>query len=227
MGEYMIRSGYESRPEPLYFVDLDPNTDIVYQPDVYTHASELASALGAWRLIDVGCGKAGKLVALEEHFETFGIDHGENIAWCREHHSTGVWIEHDLEQPDPIPVDARDSIVVCADVIEHLRQPQHLAAGLLRLLEDGALAVLISTPEREGTYGPWHQGPPPNVAHAREWTIRELTTFLRRIGFRHGTAGLTRNNTAENQSSTILCVYTNNEDMLPLIEDTLIESVAR
>ena len=134
------------------------------------------------------------------------------------------WVEHDLDSAAPLTVDVAGSVVICADVIEHVTDPSVLAAKLSMMLEAGALAVLISTPEREVAHGLWALGPPPNPSHVREWTIRELAAFLRRSGFGHGSIGLTRNNTGENLAATILAVYVPDEEHLRIAEDVLIDA---
>jgi SAM-dependent methyltransferase len=223
--EATIRAGYTHRPDPGYFADTEQTLgQTVWQPDVYAHVAEVAAALGATQLIDFGCGTGGKLARLAKRFEIVGIDYGPNIEWCRQSYHFGTWIEHDFDAPDVVGVDAARGIVICADVIEHVRHPDVLAAKLRAALDQGALAVLISTPEREVTWGLWHDGPPPNVAHVREWTVRELTAFLRRQGFHHGSAGLTRNNTVENVASTILCAYVADPTNLARLEDALIDA---
>jgi len=220
-----IRAGYRHRPKPEYFADTETTlAQIVYQPEVYAHAAEVAAALGATHLIDFGCGTGGKLGQFANRFEIVGIDYGPNIEWCRQSYDFGTWIEHDLDAPDAVGVDAARGIVICSDVIEHVEHPDVLAAKLRAALNQGALAVLISTPEREVTHGLWHNGPPPNVNHVREWTIRELVAFLRRQGFHHGSAGLTRNNSVENVASTVLCAYVADPVNLPRLEDALIDA---
>jgi hypothetical protein len=223
--EATIRAGYTHRRDPEHFADTEATLGrIVYQPEVYAHAATIAAALGATQLIDFGCGTAGKLVRFAKRFEIIGIDYGPNIEWCRQSYDFGTWIEHDFDAPAAVAVDFARSIVICSDVIEHVRHPDVLAGKLRAALDQGALAVLISSPEREVTHGLWHDGPPPNVAHVREWTIRELATFLRRRGFDHGSAGLTRNNTVDNVASTILCAYVADPTNLAGLEDSLIDA---
>jgi len=224
-GDDLIRADYAHRPEPAYFADHRPDAhQVVWQPDVYTSAGLIAGALGGMTIVDYGCGTAGKLVALADRFQIVGIDYGSNIEWCRRTHDVGRWVEHDFDGDEPVGVDVRGAVVVCADVIEHTTRPALLVAKLSQALNDGALAVLISTPERESTYGLWHAGPPPNEAHVREWTVRELSAFLRRAGLQHGSVGLTRSNTLDNQPNTILCVYVADRDRLEIVEDVLIDA---
>lgn len=223
----MIRDGYNARPEPLYFEDFDGSSGVLAQPGVYEHAGEVARAFDAQRLVDFGCGKAIKLVSYRDEFEIIGLDYGVNLEWCGTNHPGCTWLEHDFEVPGPVDVEAEGSVIICADVIEHLAQPQHLVDKLKNMLDRGAVAVLISTPEREATYGPYHDGPPPNPHHTREWSIREFSAYMRHGGFKYGTVGLTRNNTDQNLSNTLLCAYVADPDDLDLLERVMIDSGAR
>lgn len=203
---YYIKVGYKSRRRPRYFVDDVPG--VTWQPDVYEEAARLAVQRSASSIIDVGCGTAGKLVALHPSFEIVGIDYGVNLATCRSRYSFGAWLEHDLESDLPLPLADRQldrGVVVAADVVEHLRRPAILLGKLATCIERGA-AVVISTPERNLEHGPEHAGPPPNPAHAREWTIGEFAAFLESENLSRGTIGLTRSNDQEVAEKTILAI---------------------
>lgn len=207
---YCIRPGYSHRPFPEYFVDIDADTGIICQPDVYRNAALVAHDLGATTVIDIGCGNGFKLDELSNRFAIVGVDlMGPNLDTCRERYPHGTWIEHDLDSDEPLPLDEdllAQSVIINADVIEHLVRPERLVHKLRDALDRGALAIFLSTPERELTWGPAHNGPPPNPCHTREWTIHELGAFLEREGLEHGDLGLTRNNNFHNQLNTILAV---------------------
>lgn len=204
---YFIRHGYTSRRVP----DYSPQTlaeGEVWQPDVYPEVARLAGLLSCGSVVDVGCGSGRKLAALHPRFDIVGIDFGPNLEQCRAHFPYGSWIDHDLETDGPLPVDAerlRDSVVVCADTIEHLVRPERLLAALRGAL-DLAPCVVVSTPERELTWGVRHLGPPPNTAHVREWALVELAALLRAEGFAHGVLGLTRSRDRFPQRNTILAL---------------------
>jgi SAM-dependent methyltransferase len=171
---YFIKDGYREQANPEYFEDI--YDDVCYQPHVYPKAAELARRLGCGRIIDIGCGHAEKLVALHSEFEIMGLDYGSNVEYCRRY-GVGTWIEWDIER-DPLPsLPAEGSVIVCADVIEHLIDPRTLLGHLKTLLQDAA-AGLMSTPERDLTHGPDHFGPPPNACHVREWNLEELGALL-------------------------------------------------
>ena len=209
---YSIRPDYVARDRPDYYHDLEAGPDdddgVVWQPDVYTHARDVARVLGARRVVDVGCGSGKKLVALaREGFDVVGVDYGANIAACRQAHSVGRWVEFDLSDREgwiPLaPEDWAGAVVVSSDVIEHLAEPEHLVRQLARGLAHAA-ALVVSTPDRVRTYGPDHLGPPPNPAHVREWESAEFAAFLRSQGFEHVDVELTRSSTASWDLMTIL-----------------------
>lgn len=204
---YGIRPGYQARAVPEYFVDeVDP--DIVFQPDVYLAAASVARALGARTIIDVGCGAAQKLVTLHPEFAIIGIDYGANLDGCRARYPWGDWRHHDLEEEVPLPLsdgELEGAVLVSSDVIEHLVRPE-LLVRKLRLALGAARGLLISTPERERTFGPGQMGPPPNRAHVREWTQSELAAFLESEGLEHGDMLLTRSHDRDETLATSLAI---------------------
>lgn len=71
-----------------------------------------------------------------------------------------------------------DSVVVCAGVLERLRDPRPVLE-LLRHWSASAPVTLISTTERDQTRGWADFGPPAHPGHVREWTLSELARLLR------------------------------------------------
>ena len=188
---YSIRSGYAAREIPEYFDD--DLGDVIWQPDVYEDAGRIAGRLGAGRIVDVGAGDGTKLAELHPAFEIIGVDYGANVERSSARFPFGSWRHHDLDTDAPLPISDDElggAVVVCSDVIEHLRTPELLLAKLLGTL-DRASAVLISTPERELWHGVRSDGPPRNRHHVREWSIREFGHILGMAGFEHVSMGLT------------------------------------
>lgn len=212
--------GYIRRARPDYFDDLDRG--VVWQPDVYRFARDLAREIGARRVIDVGCGRARKLAALHPEFEIIGIDYGANLEYCRSVYPWGQWIDADLEAAAPLPLSAAaaaTAVVVAADVIEHLRHPERLVDALGGLLAH-ASCVVLSTPERVLTHGPDQIGPPPNPAHVQEWSLAELRAFVESRGLIVVYAGITASDSASWQDATSLLVITR-ADGDPALRPTL------
>lgn len=209
VSRYFTKAGYRSRERPEYFADVLRETEgVVHQPHVYPFAAHLAARYGCTHVIDLGCGRAQKLAPLHPEFQPVGVDIGANVEWCRETYRFGEWIEWDFERPGALPIApelARRSVVVCADVIEHLVDPTHLLSNLRLLLEEAPVA-LLSTPERDLVRGSMHTGPPDNVHHAREWNLDELQALLEWARLRPSFVGLTSSRNDTLAKTTTLAV---------------------
>lgn len=204
-GPYFLKHGYVEREDPEY--DFEERWgQTIWQPDVYPRAVEIARRTAATRIVDVGCGNANKLEAVMGEFQTVGLDIGSNLDVCRARHPEAEWLEHDLDTEGPLPATADGAVVVCADVIEHVRFPERLLGKIRTALDNGAHAALVSTPERDLTWGLRHSGPPPNRAHVREWAWQEFSSLLSAHGFHNGTLELTRSRDRPPHRNTILAV---------------------
>ncbi len=209
---YGIRSGYIAREEPRYFEDSIPDEPgVVHQPQIYDFAGYLAERYGCTTIIDIGSGRATKLAPLADRFQIVGIDFGANLDYCRRQYDFGQWLEWDLESPEPIPIDEttlESALVVCSDVIEHLKNPGPLLANLAHWL-GRAPALLLSTPERDRVRGIEDPGPPANPHHVREWNLAEFRWMLERAGLHIDHLGLTENNDRDRAKKTICAVVGN------------------
>jgi Glycosyl transferase family 2 len=207
--DYRIKPGYTSREAPEYFVDLaEERTGVLYQPDVYARAVEVATRVGATWIIDLGAGNGDKLAAIPPSFEILGLDYGPNVELARRRHPDGIWREHNFDRPGELPLtpdQLRRSIVVCANVIEQLIHPEHLLGNLREILRS-ARAIVISTPERDLTHGPDHVGPPTDRTRVREWNVEEFATLLEAFGFENGELELTRSDNVRGARDTIVAI---------------------
>lgn len=176
---YCLPRDYRARKSPSYFIDGQSET--TWQPDVYSHAGAVARRFGARRIVDVGCGAGDKLAALHPEFEIVGLDYGPNLDLARARYSFGDWIQHDLSKPRPLPVELTGTVLVAADVVEHLLRPEYLLRAIREALFVSHAAIL-STPDRKLWRGDKDLGPPLNPAHVREWTADEFAAFLAKEG---------------------------------------------
>lgn len=210
---FCIKNDYTPRGMSKYFDDsLVEAEGIVHQPDVYQFAAFLGRRFGCSHVIDLGCGKARKLVGLYPEFHIIGIDYGGNIRHCQEQYPYGTWIEFNLEQDINISLDRniiQNAVIICADVIEHLNNPLNLLKAIKVLLNDSPVAIL-TTPERDLVHGADHLGPPPNPSHVREWSLPELERFLKANGLNICFSGLTVNNNRDLEKKTAITVLGNN-----------------
>jgi len=211
--KFFIDKKYQERFEPKYFDDvLFEEKNIVYQPDIYPLAAYLGEKFGCDYIIDVGCGTANKLVQLHPNFKIIGIDFGDNIKRCMEKYDFGTWLNHDLESIKPIEIQRdvlTNSIIICADVIEHLSDPTYLLNNLKMFL-DYSSACLISTPGRDLDPTKPQLGPPRNPHHVREWAVKEFANLLKSYNFNTAFLGHMTNNDQDLQKNTILAIIEQN-----------------
>jgi len=127
------------------------------KPSAYSSHSLLLTSLpadGAGRcVLDVGCagGYLGELLAARGYRVT-GIDsagaHSEGFPESVE------FVEADLDRGLP-PLGVRPDFVVCADVLEHLREPAGMLRDLRRVLATGGRLV-ASLPNSGHAYFRWN-----------------------------------------------------------------------
>lgn len=209
MDDYFLKPGYISRSKPEYFVDnTSEHEGLIWQPEAYLLAAHLARTYGCDTVLDLGCGRGLKLAGLHPEFQLKGVDYGANLAHCAETYPFGTWLEADFEHDVTLPLAPEalaHTVIVCADVIEHLIDPQPLLRLLARLLEHAPAAVL-TTPERDRVRGETHMGPPDNPHHVREWNGLELGNLLEAHGLKVAHLGVTLDNARSQQQSTQLAV---------------------
>jgi Methyltransferase domain len=213
---FLIR-GYTQRIPVEYFADTD-DSGITWQPDVYPEALSLARKHNVTGIIDLGCGRASKLVALREQnpdLDIVGVDFGPNIDWCRANLPVGRWLDVDLESATTLPlapeIIAR-SVMVCSDVLEHLIDPCPAMRLICWLLDQGAACAVLSTPARDKRAGAEHLGPPFNPSHVREWTQDEFRAFVASFPVTIERFALTRSDDGGGGLTTQLVVVTRRGD---------------
>ena len=91
------------------------------------------------------------------------------------------FIPLDLEQPNPPLRDEKFDIIICADVIEHLMNPDRLL-NIIKKLSTPETLTILSTPERDNVRGR-HCTRPGNQYHVREWNRTEFRHYLDSRGF--------------------------------------------
>lgn len=168
---FSIKAGYHHAVHAEPFDDTRNKDE--WQKEVYELAKEIMVAAGYKHIIDVGCGSAFKLVNQLGAFDTIGIEVEPALQWLRQQYPSRKWLR--FEEADPVAL--QTDLVLCADVIEHIDNPDDL---LDFIGEMNFRKLVISTPERDGVAGRNDYGPPENVAHYREWNAVEFRNYLRR-----------------------------------------------
>lgn len=218
VNRFRIKKGYSHAPK--YSKDI--MLDTTYHPHVYPFAKHLAQMFDCEYVIDFGCGTASKLVTLSPPFKIIGIDIGENIRFCQKSYPTHSWIECNLEEPEHLAFPEellKKAILVCADVIEHLRNPLPLLQKLKNFLDYSPVCIL-TTPERDLVRGANDLGHPANPHHVREWNMSELHNLLSFVGFNIEFMGLTASDTKSLKKNTIIAILGKNADNVSKQQDS-------
>jgi hypothetical protein len=184
-------------------------TELTQKADIYAVADYFLRATGRNTIIDVGCenGSGLRSVKAAGHI---GIDFSSNISWCRAQSGTwGEWYDADLSHEACATFSNladEHAVVVCADLVQRLADPQSLIRLLVACYSRGAI-VITSTPDRIRVRGGDHNGPPPTPSHIREWALSEYVAFLDKCGLPSIYAGYTLNNNIDPQAKAIITIH--------------------
>lgn len=189
---YAIKPGYRANHAPKRY-RCTPADELRYQVDVYRHAGAIARDDTVDSVLDLGCGLPAKLLEYVAPYcrSVVGVDDcAETIASCRNAYPKCEWIAADVEDPSLVLSGVFD-LVIAADVIEHLHDPDRLLRLIARVSHPGT-SVVLSTPERDSRRGAADMGPPANPAHVREWNAAEFRAYLESRNFRVRDARIVR-----------------------------------
>lgn len=122
------------------------------------------------RLVDLGCGTVPLYAAYRPLVSEITC-----VDWAgNKHNARHLDVEHDLNQPLPLPNDAFDTVVL-SDVLEHIRQPEQLLAEVQRILAPGG-KLLLNVP-----FFYWLHEQPYDFYRYSEHALR---AFVERAGLR-------------------------------------------
>jgi Methyltransferase domain len=166
---YFIHDGYGHRAEAIYYDDAN-NTN-QWQMEVYKFAREVLDRGKLRYVCDIGCGSAYKLLKYFEDCNTVGLDVPKTCEWLRAKYFGREWVELDFSNVPALQAD----LVIAADVVEHLLNPDELMDYVSVL---SPKFVVFSTPDRNLLRNGAHNGPPGNPAHIREWSFAEFGAYV-------------------------------------------------
>lgn len=168
---YCIHDGYTPRRNPEIWDSTEYSSE--FQTPVYISARKLCEKLEYKSVIDVGCGTGYKLIKYFSDKFTIGVDVEKTIGYLRKAYPLRCWYYTPLNETLDLPLD----IAICADVVEHMTNPNLLLSFLQRLT---IKHLVISTPERELLAENSYNGPPRNPCHVREWSAEEFKKYISR-----------------------------------------------
>lgn len=138
---YRLHQAHLTR-DGRYLVDHDIHYTLKHS-ETGSHHQVITSIAPGSEVLDLGC-STGLLARplLEKEVRVTGVDAGEGKRLAKE---LAEYHQRDLELPLELPFGRDFDYVVCADVIEHLRNRNQLLRGARRYLKPGGRLV-ISTP---------------------------------------------------------------------------------
>jgi SAM-dependent methyltransferase len=170
--QYGIGPGYRHRKRARYLDDTAQADE--WQREVYMAAADLMRSEGLTTVYDVGCGSGYKLVHYLGEYDTIGFDLEPTVMFLRKAYPDRAWHFVSLDDRSFRPAD----LVVCADVVEHVDNPDTLLDFLYHVT---GRYLVLSTPDRDLIYPKGHRrhgGPPWNIMHLREWSFAELAAYV-------------------------------------------------
>ena len=171
IAKYAIKRGYLHRSKVLPFHD-EANAD-EYQKEVYATAKKLYDEKKLKGILDIGCGSAFKLLANFQQDPKAGVELSTD--WLIKKFPGETWFEFLDSAWKQFPA----QLIICADVIEHVPNPDAFIADLLA--HQHVQYFIFSTPDRNLDTSPWKYGPPNNESHYREWTFEEFEKYMSRF----------------------------------------------
>jgi SAM-dependent methyltransferase len=187
---WCIKPGYRENAAPRSF-DRDPDvrywTDerlaaaSSYQWPVYQLCRNLMLARNARSFLDVGSGPGTKVAKLIAPIcsDLVLIDQPSSREIVARTLPSARFVPADLDALD-LDLERRFDLIVCADVLEHLKRPDACLRFIREHLAAGGRAVL-STPERDHLRGRECMTSP-HPEHVREWNAAEFHAFSERCG---------------------------------------------
>lgn len=166
---YYIHDGYCDRREPGQY-DATSH-DGVWQQEVYQFAREICDREGLTTICDIGCGSGSNLLRYFSDRTTIGLEVLSTYQYLIRRHPGKYWMESDFHVLPSVRID----FVICADVIEHVPNPDNLVSYVKKL---SPRHIVLSTPDRNLLRFGRHNGPPLNLTHVREWNFAEFHAYI-------------------------------------------------
>ena len=172
---------FDRAPDARYWTDERLAVTSSYQWPVYQLCRELLLARKARSFLDVGSGPGTKLAELIAPLcsDLVLVDQPSSRAIVAHELPDARFVDADLDALD-LDLGRVFDLIVCADVLEHLKHPDGCVRFIREHLAAGGRAVL-STPERDHLRGRDCMTSP-HPEHVREWNAAEFHAFSERCG---------------------------------------------
>jgi len=187
---WCVKPGYRENPVPRsfdreqgvrYWTEERLAAASYFQYPVYLLCRDLLRTRGARSLLDVGSGPGTKLAELIAPLcaDLVLVDQPSSREIVARELPSAAFYGADLDALD-LDLGRSFDLIVCADVLEHLKHPDACVRFIRAHLAAGGRAML-STPERDHLRGRDCMTSP-HPEHVREWNTAEFRAFIERCG---------------------------------------------
>lgn len=146
------------------------------------------------RVLDIGCGSGslGKYLSSQLACHVDGITYSPDEARLAQESYRNIWVFNLESEPDQLDViDTKYDYVICADILEHIRNPDQILSKCHALLaEDGDLVISIPNVAYSGVIASLLQGRFPysdegllDRTHVKFFTRSSALELLHRAGW--------------------------------------------
>ncbi|WP_339742009.1 class I SAM-dependent methyltransferase [uncultured Rubinisphaera sp.] len=177
---YIINSDactYEEDDSHEYWTAQRQSLASEYQYDVYVECAKWLLNHPSKSILEIGCGPAVKTAEFLVPFskQIVLIDQPSIREIATKNVPESEFYSVNLESPD-FTSEIKFDLIMCADVIEHLHNPDPCLELIYEHLSDQGV-VFLSTPERDVRYYPGCNSSQ-HPAHIREWNQPEFSTYI-------------------------------------------------
>ena len=147
--------------------------DDKYQNDVYLFALDVMKKNKLTKISDIGCGLAYKFLKYFSNYNLIGYEIEPILTSLKQKYPKNKWVLSDFNSTPDFT-----DLVICADVIEHVDDPDELMEFIKKMRPKH---LIISTPDRNILHKKHNrplQGPPASKYHIREWTFEEFNEYI-------------------------------------------------
>lgn len=174
-----INATHDDNRTEFYWDEYRRGISKYYQLPVYQLAKKYSRKNS--KIADIGSGPAYKLANIfRGHPNLFAYDQANAIKIVKNLYPHIKSYAVDFESLDIHSYEQAD-IVICADVIEHVTNPDLLLGFIQSILSSSGL-LIISTPCRKRLRGKYSLSSP-KKEHIREWSADEFICYLQSLGF--------------------------------------------
>jgi glycosyltransferase involved in cell wall biosynthesis/SAM-dependent methyltransferase len=182
---------------------------VEWQASVYEYARAISREIAFDLVIDIGCGSGRNSLKQFQGSSLLQVDISDRrdqkcrdagISFCT------VCLESydDLDVLQNKVLTSDRTLIICADVIEHLIDPRPLLSCIRRILmKNSGNRAVISTPDHGRMDGSVKGQVPINREHVRQWSVFDFGKLLRSAGFQVLEYGLCKMNPFDDLNRTI------------------------